>query len=186
MFRLIPMLFLTPIASAHLPQPAEERLEIAKPKVSHVVGGDFVTGVEVFTVVLTYEDPFAMPMEIMVPWGEELENHRPAFAIVGPGLPAPTAEEEGWLPLEVPEGHGVFIERNEDPEREIYFERVMRRTMRTTGSMAVHLPSAGTYEVWIWSPNFTVGEFWYGFGVEEDFSDGGWGPIFSNWGLFGW
>jgi hypothetical protein len=187
MTRLAPLLILlTPLASAHRPQPAEERLEIEKPAVSHVVGGDFQTGVEVFTVVLDYETPFAMPMEIMVPRAEELEDHRPAFAIVGPGLPLPTAEEADLLPLEVPDGYGVYIERNDAPEREVYFERVMRRTMVTTGSVAVHFPAAGTYEVWIWSPDFTVGEFWYGFGVEEDFSGGGWGPIFANWGLFGW
>ena len=180
------LLSLAPTASAHRPQPAEERLNIEKPKVSHVVGGEFEDGTEVFTVVLEYDQPFALPMEIMVPRASELENHRPAFAVVGPGLPAPTPDEINWLPLEVPEGFGVLIEPNDESEREVYFERVMRRTMWTSGSLAVHLPAASTYEVWIWSPDFTVGEFWYGFGVEEDFSGGGWGPIFANWNLFGW
>jgi len=180
-------MFLVPFASAHRPEPAEERLEIEKPLVSHVVGGEFVTGIEVYTVVLEYEQPFAMPMELMVPWDKDLIDHRPAYAIVGPGLPEPTPEEVDFLPAEVPDGYGVIIEYNDHEEREIYFERVMRRTLRTSGSLAIHLPSAGTFEIWIWSPNFTVGEFWYGFGVEEDFSGGdAWGPIFTDWGIFAW
>ena len=186
MLRFFPaLLLLAPLASAHRPEPAQDELTIAKPKVSHVVGGNFETGDEVFRVLLDYDRPFAMPMEIMVPRDKDLENHRPVFAIVGPGLPEPTSEQRLFLPLEVADGHGVFIEYN-DRDREVYFERVMRRTMLTSGSLAVHLPSEGLYEVWIFSPDFTVGEFWYGFGVEEDFSGGGWGPIFAEWGLFGW
>ncbi|MBX2802614.1 MAG: hypothetical protein KTR31_33350 [Myxococcales bacterium] len=173
-------------ALAHRPQAVEERLVIELPKISHVIGGEFVTGDEVFTVVLEYDTPFAMPMEMQVPRLRALENHRPVFAIVGPGLPEPTPELLDWLPAEVPEGMGVWVQRNDEPEREVYFEQVMRRTMWTTGSLAVHFPSAGTYEVWIWSPDFSVGEFWYGFGVEEDFSGGAWGGVFDDWGLFGW
>jgi hypothetical protein len=144
-----------------------------------------VSGVEAFRIVLPFKEPFALPMEIMVPW--KLESHRPVFAVVGPGLPTPTAEQAEFLPFAVPEGSGVIIERNDHEEREVYFEQVMRRTMRTSGSLALHLPAASTYEVWIWSPEFTVGEFWFGFGVEEDFSDPEvWDPLFENWDLFGW
>lgn len=180
------LLLAVPLASAHRPQPAEERLVIEKPKISHVIGGEFLEGPEVFTVVLEYDTPFAMPMELQVPFVPRNENHRPAFAVVGPGLPAPTAEQAALLPLDVPEGSGVYVELNDDPEREVYFERVMRRTMWTSGSVALHFPSAGTYEVWVWSPDFSVGEFWLGFGVEEDFSGGGWSSIFSSWDLFAW
>lgn len=188
MKRLAPfaILLAAPLALAHRPAPAEEELIIEKPAISHVVGGDFVTGDEVFRVVLDYDQPFAMPMEIMVPRSPELENHRPVFALVGPGFPEPTAEQLAFLPMDVPDGHGVMIEYNDDEEREVYFERVMRRTMLTSGSVGVHFPAAGVHEVWIFSPDFTVGEFWYGFGVEEDFSGGGWGPIFADWDLFGW
>ena len=185
MKRLFFLFLLTPLAFAHRPQPAEEKTEISEPGISHVIGGVFTSGVEVFRVILPFEEPFALPMELMVPW--RLEAHRPVFAVMGPGLPEPTAEQREWLPLEVPEGSGVIIELNDDEEREVYFERVMRRTMHTSGSLAMHLPAASTYEVWIWSPEFTVGEFWFGFGVEEDFSDPDvWDPLFENWGLFGW
>ena len=58
--------------------------------------------------------------------------------------------------------------------------------MWTSGSFALHLPEAGDYEIWVWSPNLTTGDFQLGFGVEEDFSGGAWGPIFSSWGDFAW
>jgi len=176
----------SPLALAHRPQVADEFLEIPDPTISYVIGGDFVDGVEVFTIELVYEEPFALPMELMVPRRGDPDAHRPAFAVVGPGLPAPTAEQLDWLPKEVPEGHGVFIDRNDDAEREVYFETIMRRTLWTTGSTAIHLPAADTYEIWIWSPDFTVGEFWFGFGVEEDFTGDAWSPVFSDWGLFAW
>ena len=185
MMRWMLLLLLTPLAFAHRPQPAEEETQISAPEISHVIGGEFVSGVEVFRLILPFDEPFSLPMEIMVPW--KLESLRPVFAVVGPGLPAPTAEQAEFLPLDVPEGSGVIIEGDHDREREIYFERVMRRTMRTSGSLALHLPSASTYEIWIWSPDFKVGEFWFGFGVEEDFSDPEvWDPLFENWDLFGW
>lgn len=180
------LLLMVPLAAAHRPQTAEEVVEIAMPTISHAISGTFETGVEVFTVVLEYDEPFAMPMEILIPVRGDLELHRPAYAVVGPGLPEPTEEERAWLPFEVEDGLGVFIERNGDDPRDVYFETVMRRTMWTSGSHAIHLPSAGTYEVWIWSPNLTTGDFQYAFGVEEDFSGGAWGPIFSNWGDFAW
>ena len=119
MLRFFPaLLLLAPLASAHRPEPAQDELTIAKPKVSHVVGGNFETGDEVFRVLLDYDRPFAMPMEIMVPRDKDLENHRPVFAIVGPGLPEPTSEQRLFLPLEVADGHGVFIEYN-DRDREV-------------------------------------------------------------------
>ena len=187
MTKLAPLLILLmPLASAHRPEPAQERLEIGNPKISHVVVGNFVDGTEVFTVVLDYDEPFAMPMELLIPWDEALENHRPVFAVVGPGLPEPSDELQAWLPMEVPDGEGVIVEYNDEPEREVYFERVMRRTMWTSGSVGFHLPSASTYEIWIWSPDFSVGEFWFGFGVEEDFSGGAWDPIFEEWAVFAW
>ena len=185
MSRLLLLLCL-PMASAHRPVSAEAVVEIDRPKVSHAVTGTFETGVEVFTIQLSYDQPFAMPLEILVPVRNDLELHRPAYAVVGPGLPTPTEEEQAWLPFTVDEGLGVFIERNGDEPRDVYFENVMRRTMWTSGSFALHLPEAGDYEIWVWSPNLTTGDFQLGFGVEEVFSGGAWGPIFSSWGDFAW
>ena len=80
---------------------------------------------------------------------------------------------------------GVFIEHNDAPERRVYFEPVMRRTMYTSGSIAIPL-GEGVTELWVWSPDGTTGDFQMGFGVEEDFSDGAYGDLFANWGTYAW
>ena len=183
---LLVLLLALPFASAHRPEATDGVLDIELDEVSYVVAGTFETGAEVFRVLLDYDRPFALPFEMMVPVQPRWEDHRPAYAVVGPGLPEPTEEERAWLPVEVPEGEGVFVERNDAPEREVYFEQVMRRTLWTTGGIAIHLPQAGNYEVVIWSPDGTTGDFQFGFGVEEDFSGGAWGPIFSDWGTYAW
>ena len=100
-------------------------------------------------------------------------------------VPTPSEELRASLPSEVPDGHGVYFEPNDAPERQEFFEGFTGTNFWTSGAIALALDE-GTHEVWIWSPEFTVGEFWYGFGVEEDFSGGGWGPLFANWDIFGW
>jgi hypothetical protein len=179
-------LALLPSVEAHRPQTAGGRVVVDDPTISWVYAGEFHDGDEVFVFELTYETPFAMPIELMVPVRKKWADHRPAYAVIGPGLPQPSDDERAWLPIEVEEGDGVFIDRNDAGEREVYFEQVMRRTLYTTGSFAIHLPQASTYEIVVWVPQGTTGDFQLGFGVEEDFSDGAWGPIFSDWGAFAW
>lgn len=183
---LLPLLALVPASLAHRPQTAGGEVVVEDPTISWVYAGAFETGDEVFTFVATYDQPFALPMELMVPARKRWAEHRPAYAVVGPGLPEPTDAERALLPVEVLDGEGVFIELDDAPERAVYFEQVMRRSLYTTGSFALHLPEAGTYAFVVWSPDGTTGDFQLGFGVEEDFSDGAWGPIFSDWGAFAW
>lgn len=183
---LIPLALLAiPPSQAHRPAFAEDRLAIDDSTISWVVAGEFETGLEVMVVELDFPTAFALPFEMLIPKRAANELHRPAYAIIGPGLPEPTEEQRAWLPAEVPEGMGVFIERNDDPERFVYFETVTRRTLWSSGTTAVPL-RAGPHEVWVWSPNLTTGDFQLGFGVEEDFSDGGWDGLFSNWGDYAW
>ena len=68
MSRLLLCLALSvPLASAHRPESAQEYLEIDKPTISYVIAGTFEVGTEVFTLSLAYEQPFALPFEVMVP-----------------------------------------------------------------------------------------------------------------------
>jgi hypothetical protein len=182
---ILSALLLSALASAHRPDALAERMTVDDPEISWVLAGAFETGLEVYVLELSYETGFALPFEILVPYDKDLELHRPNFAIVGPGLPAPDDQLRAYLPYEVPEGMGVFLERNDDEERFVYFEGVMRRTMWSSGTIALPL-QAGDHEVWIWSPNLTTGDFQFAFGVEEDFSDGGFGAIFSDWGTYAW
>lgn len=168
-------------AHAHQPQAGDgETWVIDKPKISWALYGGFETGDEVFTVELTYDEPFALPFELMTEHRAKYENFRPAYAIVGPGFPEPSDADRDFLPRDVPDGAGVFIERNDDEDRRVYFESILRRSFWTSGTIALPLV-VGDYEIWIWSPDGDTGDFVFGFGVEEDFSDGGFEKIPQNW-----
>jgi hypothetical protein len=156
-----------PLASGHSPDELEGSLEPDNPKKSWAYYGQFSTGDELLTVVLDYDEGFALPMEILVPRQPEWEDHRPVYAVVGPGLPAPSDELRAMLPAEVPDGMGVFFEPNDDEERIEYYEGFTGTDFWTSGSVALVLDE-GVHEVWIWSPEQTTGRFTFGFGVEED------------------
>ena len=166
-------------ASAHQPTTASDfEFVVEKPKISYALVGSFDDGDEVYTVRLAYDEPFALPFELLTEHREKFKEFRPAYAVVGPGLPAPSDADREVLPRDVPDGAGVFIDRN-DGEREAIFESVMRRAYYSSGAIALPL-LAETYEVWVWSPDGDVGDFTLGFGVEEDFSDG-FGGLISDW-----
>lgn len=168
------------VVEAHRPAILGARTQLDNPTVSWVLAGSFETGDEVFVLEMTFDRDFALPFEILIPRRDHLKDHRPWFAVVGPGLPAPSAELRAALPYEVPAGAGVFVEKNDRPDRYVFFEQVMRRTMWTSGAVAVPLQQ-GDVEVWIWSPDRTTGDIQFGFGIEEDFSDGAFNVLFSNW-----
>lgn len=168
-------------AAAHQPTTAADyEFDVEKPKISYALVGSFDSGDEIYTVRLSYDEPFALPFELLTEHRARYADFRPAYAVVGPGLPAPTADDLAFLPREVPAGAGAFVDRN-DGEREAIFESVMRRAYYSSGAIALPLLAAD-YEVWIWSPDGDTGDFTFGFGVEEDFSDGAWGKLFADWG----
>jgi hypothetical protein len=174
---MLPLLLAEP-ALAHRPGELGTVVEVSDPTISWTLASAFEDGDEVFTLHLNYEEPFAAPFEILVP-------ARPAYAVVAPGLPAPSEEEQALLPDALPEGYGAYVEWNDDEERYAYFEGVLRRSLWSSGTVALALP-AGETEVWIWSPDGATGEFQFAFGVEENFEDGAWGPLFDSWGKFAW
>jgi len=185
MTRLLPLLLLLHPALAHRPGTLDTTLEVSDPTISWTLAGEFETGDEVYTLHLDYDEPFAAPFETFVPARAGLEDFRPAYAVVGPGLPLPSEEEQALLPEPLPDGDGAYVDWNDDPEREVYFEGVMRRSLWSSGTIALAL-GAGESEVWIWSPDGRAGDFQFAFGVEENFEDGAWGPLFAGWGDFAW
>ncbi len=167
-------------ASAHLPNVLEDGkvFVVPDPLLSFALYGEFESTDEVFEASMDLEKPLAIPIEILVPRTGELADHRPVFAIVGEGLPVPSAEDLTLLPRPLPEGAGAVVVRNDNAEREVIFESFTRRVMVTNGAVAYVLP-AGNVRFWVWSPEKTTGRFVFGFGVEEGSQD--LGQIFSNW-----
>jgi hypothetical protein len=173
-----------PVARGHQPGAAGETLvTVPDPKVSWVFVGEFHDGDEVFQFDLDYDEGFAFPVEVLVPHRSEYRDFRPRFAVVGPGLPAPTDEQRSALPREVPDGMGVFVEMNDRPDRVVLFEGVLRRMYWTSEAVALAV-DAGETQVWVWSPDETPGPFSLGLGVEEDFGPASGSELLQNWSLY--
>jgi hypothetical protein len=169
-------------APAHAPGrlSADRDFVLEKPAISYALFGEFLTGEERFVVKVTHEQRFAAPVEVLVPHQANLKEHRPAWAVVGPGLPAPTAEELAALPAPLPAGWGAVVDLNQVSPRPALFESVMRRFFWTSEPMAVVFPK-GESELWVWSPQKTRGKFGLGYGVEEG---GGYMEAFNDWSFY--
>ncbi|MEQ1506581.1 MAG: hypothetical protein ABMB14_30410 [Myxococcota bacterium] len=166
-------LALTPVADAHRPLDGGTETEISDPTISWFVEGELTPGA-VHEIHLELPRDFALPFELMVPHQSRYADWRPAYAVVGPGLPPPTDAERAALPRAIPDGEGAYVDLNDDPEREVYFEDVLRRTYWSSGTIALPL-RAGDNHVWVWDPRGGEGPYGVGFGVEEDFGFGGGG-----------
>lgn len=169
-------------ASAHTPGHLRDGVPFAvgKPEFSVALYGLFETGRELFVVTYDYPEAFAQPVEVLVPHQADLAEHRPAWAVVGPGLPAPTPAERAALPRELPEGFGAVVDLNTVAPRPALFESVMRRFYWTSEPLAVVFPR-GRSEVWVWSPRGTKGKFGLGVGVEEG---GDYMGTFADWNFY--
>jgi len=179
----IPLLLLVSLpAKAHAPGKwdGDAVLVVDKPEVSRLLVAKFVTGDEVFVAQLTFATGFATPFELFTPHRQELAEFRPAFAVVCPGLPAPSEEVQARLPRALPAGSGAFVDFNELSPRPVLWEFVMRRVYWTTDPTALPLP-AGTCEAWVWSPKKVHGPVALGFGVEEKFGMEAVADLFENW-----
>lgn len=142
--------------------------------------GTFATGDEVFVVRMSQEQGRALPFQMLVPHRSELAEHRPVFAVVGPGLPAPTEAERALLPRALPAGAGAIVDLNDESPRTVELEQFTRRVFWSSTPIAWILP-AGNLEIWIWVPRRTAGKFVLGFGVEEDFGEGDMSELLKNW-----
>jgi hypothetical protein len=170
-------------ALAHRPRVlvSGQRFVVEDVLISAALYGEFKGSGDLFEVQLEPDNPVALPVEILVPQRDQLRSHRPLFAIVGAGLPAPTADEERLLPRALPPGMGVLLGRYARADREVIFESFTRRVFWTNGVTAYVLP-AGDVRIWIWSPDATLGRFVLGFGVEEGGQD--LGDLIDNWSTY--
>ncbi len=176
------LLLLPALAWSHTPGRLDPTTAFvpADPKDSYALYGEFVTGEERFVIKLRLDERYAVPLEVFVPKQSGNEEHRPAWALVGPGLPAPTAEELAALPATLPDGWGAIVDLDTVSPRPIFYEFVMRRFYWSSGAMNVVFPQ-GDSELWVFSPRKTKGKFGIGFGVEEG---GGYFAALKDWSFY--
>lgn len=170
-------------ALAHQPSgfDAQRSVTLDDPLLSYALYGEIKDGGDVFEILVSPKTPVALPIEVLVPRRDELAEHRPIFAIVGPGLPAPTEPQRALLPRALPDGMGVILGSAGPDYRESIFESFTRRVFWTNGVTAYVLP-AGDVRIWIWAPRKTTGNFVIGIGVEEAGID--FGNVLGNWGTY--
>jgi len=171
-----------PVAKAHAPAVlhADRPFVVEDSTISRALYGSFSSGAERFVVKLDFPEPFALPFEVLVPHRDGWRKHRPAYAVIARGLPAPSAEEAASLPAPLPEGHGAFVDLNRVDPRPVIYESFTRRFFWTSGPVALVVPP-GPAEIWIWSPEGTKGQVVIGFGVEERIDIG---EALADWGSF--
>ena len=166
-------------AQAHSPGllDPDEPFDVADATISRALYGNFRSGGEVFVLRMSFPEGFAFPLEVFVPHRDSLREHRPAYALVGPGLPTPPPEVVARLPSALPAGHGAFIDFSDENPRPVFYESFTRRFFWSSGVTGYVVPP-GEIELWIWSPQGTTGKFGVGFGVEEDVD---WREALKNW-----
>lgn len=177
--------FASSTGQSHQPATLDDVREIDNPTISHALYGELSEAQPVLKVTMEFEQPFALPFELLVPHKAEWQNFRPLMAVVAPGLPAANERELDLLReagIEIPDGSGVYVDLNDDPDRLVIFESFTRRVFWSTGPVALAV-GAGTTEIFIWSPDGETGSVTVGFGVEEDFSDG-FGKVFADWSRY--
>lgn len=87
----------------------------------------------------------------------------PSFALIGPGLPAPT----GNVPFRIPSGSGAQI-FNVPTDREIADEQLGFGALLESPQHRVTLPADGRYFVAIWDPQGKSGHYLISIGESED------------------
>lgn len=105
-------------------------------------------------------------IQLGVPYIERYKGYRPAFALLGPGLPA---IEEG-VPFEIPDGYGGIVyttDEIEDPE--VFNEEFTGTKSWVFDMQTIVLPQRGLYYIVGFVPSGQPGKYWIAPGTRESF-----------------
>ena len=104
-------------------------------------------------------------VEVGVPKIDRLKDFRPAYAVLGPGLP------EVDVPFAIPEGYGGWVFTTDDiANPEVFTEEFTGTTSWTFPPTDIVLPADGKYYVVAYAPSDEQGKLWMAVGTEEVFS----------------
>ena len=118
---------------------------------------------------LTFEidAPQSLYLSLGLPLLDRLADYRPAFAVLGPGLPPVD------LPFEVPEGlGGLVFDTTAVTEPEVFYEPFSQTSSWILREEYVDLPEAGTYYMVAFVPSGETGKLWLAPGDREEFTLG--------------
>lgn len=159
------------VASAHLPifddgtaVDAEHALVISDIGLSQVVYHEVTEPVQPLWIAFDAAAGQELYFNPGVPAIDRLKDYRPAFALVGPGLPAAS------LPFDIPAGYGAEVY----PTTDIADPEFFREPFSGTDSWillenTVTLPQSGRYYLVGYIPSGQPGKFWIAVGKREEF-----------------
>jgi len=148
---------------------AAEAVQLADPDISQVAYGDVSVVHPSLWVAVDAAVATDLYIQLGVPAIERLRTFRPQMAIVGPGLPSLA------LPFAVPSGlGGILVVTLSVADGAFFHEPLTDTDSWILGEALVHLPTAGTYYVVVWSSSIVDGKAWVAVGQHETF---GWRDI---------
>jgi hypothetical protein len=159
------------VASAHLPiladgtaVDAEHALVISDIDLSQVVYHEAKTPVQALWFAFDAVARQELYFNPGVPAIERLKDYRPAFALVGPGLPGAT------LPFDIPAGSGAEVYPTSDiANPEFFYEPFSGTDSWILFEKTVTLPQSGRYYLVGYVPSGQPGKFWIAIGKREEF-----------------
>jgi hypothetical protein len=162
------------VASAHLPilddgtaVDAEHALVISDIGLSQVVYHEVKAPVQPLWIAFDAVAGQELYFNPGVPALDRLKDYRPAFALVGPGLPAAT------LPFAIPGGDGAEVYPTTDiTDPEFFHEPFSGTDSWILFKKTVTLPQSGRYYLVGYVPSGQPGKFWVAIGKREEFGPG--------------
>ena len=134
-------------------------------QLSRVVYHEITSTASSLWIKFEIDQPQSLWISLGLPLIDRLKGFRPAFVVLGPGLPNVD------LPLETPEGlGGVLFETIEVTEPEVFYEPFSRTSSWILREEDVELPEAGTYYIVAFVPTGETGKLWLAPGRREEFS----------------
>ncbi len=146
----------------------DDAIELKKPGVSYAVYAGLKFSGDVDYIKFTIEEPQGVKIGVLVPYAEEFKDYYPVYALVGPGLEAPSS----GLPFELPEGHGAIVVKSVPvSERPEFLEPFsFTRYYRGMEELEIEVKDPGTYYVAVWHPEGEYGDYLLSYGGSESFT----------------
>lgn len=121
--------------------------------------------VDVYTFRVT--EPVRLFAEVIVPVCPAYEAFLPSYAIVGPGLPAPSAP----LPLPLPLGYGAIVVDNVPPgtPRTTFYEPFGGKSYYSGVAFDEAVSGPGPWAILVWDPYESGGDYVMTSGYVEEF-----------------
>jgi hypothetical protein len=145
----------------------DSAIELDDIQLSRVIYHEITEDAPSLWLTFDVDEPQSLFVSLGLPLLNRLESFRPAFAVLGPGLPAID------LPIEVPEGlGGLVFETDEVLEPEVFDEPFSGTSSWILREEDVDLPEAGTYFIVAFVPSGEAGKLWLAPGDREEFGLG--------------